>query len=112
MNVKCKVCLELELDQRTDVDDRLMEGESFSLILKDYPMLSRQSLSRHLKHMGNLTNESAIAAQRLVREQARARMADFSCESFVVALRHRLITVIEDSEIFNRRILFGSSGRY
>lgn len=95
-NTKCLVCHQLTLEQRTDVDERLVEGETFTSILKDYPQLSRHSLARHLKHMGNPTNEAFVAAMRLNRELAKARMEDFAFEPFVVAMRQRLINAVEE----------------
>lgn len=97
-NMCCRVCLELTLEERANIDTRLLSGERYKSIVEDYPQLNRYVLSNHLRHMGNPESECNVAALRLARENAQLRMQDFNCESFIVELRERLKRVIFQSQ--------------
>lgn len=97
MNTKCKICLDFTLEERADVEQRLINGEKYPNIIKDYPTLTAFTLRRHKAHSGEPKNERDVAAQRLLREQARAKLSDFDCEALIVGMRERLSVLIEES---------------
>ncbi len=98
MNTRCRVCLHTELEDRKDIDSRLVYGESYASILKDYPHLNRYVLLHHKKHMADPKNEADVAAQLMARQIAKARMADFNVEQFICDLRERLKFSINQSQ--------------
>ena len=97
-NRRCKICLEMSLEDRADIDKRLIDGEKYRTITEDYPEISRYTLQYHRTHMGNPQSEADVMAIRLSREQALARMNAYNPVEFINLLRERLEGVISESQ--------------
>lgn len=99
MNTRCKICFDLQMSERLDIEKRLTSGERNKTILDDYPHINRWNLKNHIKHIANPQNDMDIEKFKVARALARVRLKDWDCEAFIVDLRERLqYTYLEAQE--------------
>lgn len=98
MNTTCRICHQLTLEQRADVEARVLRSEPYAGIERDYPGITRYVVYKHMKHAGNPKNEADVQAIRLTKEITAEKLRNFDYQHFIVELRDRLACVALHSQ--------------
>lgn len=95
---QCRICYDLTLEQRADVEARALRGEPYAGIERDYPGITRFVVYKHLKHAGNPEREEKVAVDRLCKEVLIDRIDNFDYKNLTIELRDRLSCVLLQSQ--------------
>jgi hypothetical protein len=95
-NYRCRICY-LSIEQREDIESRIVNGDTYSSIQKDYPTISRFVCYRHLKHLNQPEREELVALDRLSKEALTASLETFDYKNLTNELRDRLSCVLLQS---------------
>lgn len=96
-NYRCRLCYDLTLEEREDVETRIMSGDTYASINRDYPTISRFVCYRHLKHLGQPEREEIVALDRLSKEALTASLETFDYKNLTQELRDRISCVLLQS---------------
>lgn len=98
MDTTCRICHKLTLDQRADIEQRVVAGDSYMGIERDYPGITRYVIYKHMKHAADPKHEADIQGQRLAREMLAEKLKNFDYQPVVSQLRERLACVLIQSQ--------------